>query len=63
MLYMNFQPTAPNQWAAISMSTKIADVVLNRNGQCEATLAQGRDFSQDEMDSLSVFMREVEREH
>lgn len=62
MLYMTFTPTEPNHWAAFSKSIQLADVTLNRNGHCAATVTKDRALNLDEMDSISVFMREVERE-
>ena len=62
MLYMNFQPTTPDHWAALSKSIEVAEVTLNPSGECIAAFTAGRALSQREVDSVGLFMRETERE-
>ena len=59
MLYMNFAPTDQNHWAAFSKSLQVAEVTL-KDGKCSAAVTPKRALSQDEMESISLFMRAIE---
>jgi hypothetical protein len=59
MLYMRFSPVALNQWEASTKSNPIAKVT-RRNGRCSIAVTANRVLSRDELDILSVFMRDKE---
>jgi hypothetical protein len=60
MLIMRFSLISRNQWEASTKSEPIAKVT-RRKGRCSVSVTANRPLNREELDSLSVFMREQEQ--